>query len=104
MDKKTNDSYLGFMTLENGRFVAPNWLIATADAASFITAKVQVAQSQSYCYIFFILLHRRERENSFYVLLIIPKKFLRTLNANFVPILFYNFTSKSREFTWFIFF
>ena len=46
MDKKTNDSYLGFMTLENGRFVAPNWLIATADAAaSFITAKVQVAQS-----------------------------------------------------------
>ena len=45
MDKKTNDSYLGFMTLENGRFVAPNWLIATTDAASFITAKVQVAQS-----------------------------------------------------------
>ena len=53
---------------------------------------------------FFILLHRRERENSFYVLLIIPKKILRTLNANFVPILFYNFMSKSREFTWFIFF
>ena len=101
MDKKTNDSYLGFMTLENGRFVAPNWLIATADAASFITAKVQVAQSQSYCSIFFILLHRRERENSFYVLLIIPKKILRTLNAHFCActncILFYSFISKTHD-------